>query len=143
MRKPSFFKKSSVGDLADAFKEFEFVAVDHPNIKKSMKLDMRLHIYEGNTNNAVALANYICAPPVTGDELVAFIYFADRCRDYCAFLLPITWVNPKDEIQRAWWGKKCLEEKAYMLSASAGKRVDGYRELEIQGPERPILKVYE
>ncbi|KAK3287708.1 hypothetical protein CYMTET_4785 [Cymbomonas tetramitiformis] len=31
----------------DNFKEFEFVAADHPNIKKAIKLDMRLDIYEG------------------------------------------------------------------------------------------------
>ncbi|KAK3256058.1 hypothetical protein CYMTET_34786 [Cymbomonas tetramitiformis] len=52
----TFFKKSLVGHLADAFKEFEFVAVDHANIRKSIKLDMRsLDIYQGNdANSAVA-----------------------------------------------------------------------------------------
>ena len=107
-------------NLADAFKDFVFVAVDHPNIKKSIKLDMRLDIYEGNANSAVALANCICAPPVTGGELVAFMYFAERCRDYCAFFLPLTWINSTDEIQRVRWGKKCIEGKAYRLRASAG-----------------------
>ncbi|KAK3249685.1 hypothetical protein CYMTET_40878 [Cymbomonas tetramitiformis] len=37
----TFLKESLVGDLADAFKEFEFVSVDHPDIKKVVKLNMR------------------------------------------------------------------------------------------------------
>ncbi|KAK3272419.1 hypothetical protein CYMTET_5987 [Cymbomonas tetramitiformis] len=103
------------------FKEFEFLAVDHPNVKKSIKLDARLDIFDAQENGRVPVANYICEPPCTGAELVAFMFFAERCRDFCAFLLPATWINPRDELQRAWWGKKCLDQKAYRLKVSAGK----------------------
>ncbi|KAK3248000.1 hypothetical protein CYMTET_42519 [Cymbomonas tetramitiformis] len=105
------------------FKKYEFVNVDHPNIKKSIKLDSRLDIYDGQANGGIRLANYICALP-EGGELVAFMYLAERCRNFCAFLLPATWINPTEAgmPQRARWGKKCLEKKAYILKASVGKQ---------------------
>ncbi|KAK3273014.1 hypothetical protein CYMTET_18724 [Cymbomonas tetramitiformis] len=79
---------------------------------------MRLDIFEGNPERDIPTANYICAPACTGVEWVPFMHFAERCRDFCAFLLPCTWINSNDEFQRAWWWKKCIEKGAYRLSAS-------------------------
>ncbi|KAK3259345.1 hypothetical protein CYMTET_31654 [Cymbomonas tetramitiformis] len=56
---------------SEDFKKYEFVNVDHLNIKKSIKLDSRLDIYDGQANGGIRLANYICAPP-EGGELVTF-----------------------------------------------------------------------
>ncbi|KAK3286058.1 hypothetical protein CYMTET_6366 [Cymbomonas tetramitiformis] len=94
------------------FKEYEFIYVDHPEIKKSIKLDSRLDMYDGQANGGVCLVNYICAPP-EGGELVAFMYLTERCRDFCAFLFPVTWINPIEAgmLQRAWWSMKCLEKR--------------------------------
>ncbi|KAK3240141.1 hypothetical protein CYMTET_49997 [Cymbomonas tetramitiformis] len=91
------------------FKKFESISVDHPKISKEIKLDQRADVYA--SQYAVPEANYICKPTITGGELVAFMYFAERCRDFCAFFLSATWINPTDALQRAWWGKKCMEKK--------------------------------
>ncbi|KAK3266055.1 hypothetical protein CYMTET_25298 [Cymbomonas tetramitiformis] len=99
-------------------KKFEFISVDHPKIPKAIKLDQRVDVYASQC--AVPAANYICQPPITGGELVACMYFAESCRDFCDFLLPATWINSTEVLQRAWWGRKCMEKKAYMLTVSAG-----------------------
>ncbi|KAK3236296.1 hypothetical protein CYMTET_53550 [Cymbomonas tetramitiformis] len=52
---------------SEDFKKYEFVNVDHLNIKKSIKLDSRLDIYDGQANGGIRLANYICAPPEGGE----------------------------------------------------------------------------
>ncbi|KAK3281410.1 hypothetical protein CYMTET_10799 [Cymbomonas tetramitiformis] len=76
------------------FKEYEFIYVDHPEIKKFIKLDSRrLDIYDGQANGGIRLANYICAPP-KGGNMAVFMYLAERCRDFCAFLLPVTSDQP-------------------------------------------------
>ncbi|KAK3276780.1 hypothetical protein CYMTET_15177 [Cymbomonas tetramitiformis] len=105
------------------FKKFEFISVDHPKISKAIKLDQRVDVYA--SQYAVPEANYICKLPITGGELVAFMYFAERYRDFCAFLLPATWINPTDALQRAWWGKKCMEKKSLQADRFRGSPVDG------------------
>ncbi|KAK3278414.1 hypothetical protein CYMTET_13647 [Cymbomonas tetramitiformis] len=71
----------------DDFKKYEFISEDHPDMKKSIELNFRVDIFDGQANGA-------------------------------------NWINHTETglLQRAWWGKKCLEKRAYRLQASAGEQ---------------------
>ncbi|KAK3270864.1 hypothetical protein CYMTET_20759 [Cymbomonas tetramitiformis] len=103
--------------------EFNFISVDSDTRAKNVKGWIPMNIFSVNDNWKVLGQNIICAPPPDGMSDAAILYFAEHCKDFCAFLVPETWLADRAyPLRRMWWAKKQEEKLIYELEGVRGMR---------------------
>ncbi|KAK3235159.1 hypothetical protein CYMTET_54623 [Cymbomonas tetramitiformis] len=105
--------------------EFKFISVDIDTKSKAKNVQggVPMNIFRVHDNWKVLGQNVICAPPISGMSDAAIMYFAEHCKDFCAFLVPAMWLADRAyPLRRMWWAKKQEEKLIYELEGVQGMR---------------------
>ncbi|KAK3275797.1 hypothetical protein CYMTET_16084 [Cymbomonas tetramitiformis] len=103
--------------------DFKFISVDSDTKAKNVKGWVPMNIFRVQDNWKVLGQNVICAPPTSGMSDAAMMYFAEHCKDFCAFLVPDMWLADRAyPLRRMWWAKKQDEKLIYELEGVRGMR---------------------
>ena len=103
--------------------EFKFISVDSDTKAKNVKGWVPMNIFRVHDNWKVLGQNVICAPPTCGMSDAAIMFFAERCKDFCAVLVPENWLADRAyPLRRMWWAKKQEEKLLYELEGVQGMR---------------------
>ncbi|KAK3259554.1 hypothetical protein CYMTET_31455 [Cymbomonas tetramitiformis] len=104
--------------------EFKFISVDIDTKAKNVKGWVPMNIFSVNDNWKRLGQNFICAPPPDGVSDAAIMYFAEHCKDFCAFLVPEMWLADRAyPLRRMWWAKKQEEKLIYEIEGVRGMRL--------------------
>ncbi|KAK3289023.1 hypothetical protein CYMTET_3522 [Cymbomonas tetramitiformis] len=103
--------------------EFKFISVDSDTQAKNVKGWVPMNIFSVDDNWKLLGQNSICAPPPDGVSDAAIMYFAEHCKDFCAYLVPEMWLADRAyPLRRMWWAKRQEEKLIYEIEGVRGMR---------------------